>query len=123
MKNLLNNFWIGKITLWKSFWIIGLVHGLSIMYLIPILEIYIFHNYDLYNSAIINNIKFDLLDYRKVTFISKLLFIFSTTFMTVGVWRSAENYKGNFIVVVISLFYLSINNIAAIIFYFKNLFI
>ena len=123
MKNLLNNFWIGKITLWKSFWIIGLVHGLSIMYLIPILEIYIFHNYDLYNSAIINNIKFDLLDFRKVTFISKLLFIFSTTFITVGVWRSAENYKGNFIVVVISLCYLSINNIAAIIFYFKNLFI
>lgn len=123
IKKLLENFLKGRITLWKSFWIIGLIHGLSIMYILPIIEIYIFKNYDLFSSALINGIKFDLLDYRKVTFLSKLLFIFSTFLITVGIWRSAENYKGKFIVVILTLFYLSINNVIAIIFYLKNLFI
>jgi hypothetical protein len=123
MKKLIYNFWHGEVSLWKSFWLIGLLHGLIILYFLPILETNFFNNKDIYSLIIINNIRFYVLDYTKVTIISKFLIIFTTTFVTVGIWRSAEKYRGSFIIIFLTLLYLAINNLFALVFYFKKLFV
>ena len=39
--------------------------------------------------------------------LSKIIFILWTIFITVGIWRSAENYKGSIIWIVLTFFFLS----------------
>ena len=46
-------------------------------------------------------------DINDFSFLSKILLILLTIFITVGVWRSAENYKGNIIWIVLTLIFLS----------------
>ena len=45
----------------------------------------------------IQNYQIPVLDFIKVHFISKIIIIISTLFVTIGIWRSAENYKGIYI--------------------------
>jgi len=44
MQNLLYNFWYGKITLWKSYWIVGELINALILLLIFNIEITYFKN-------------------------------------------------------------------------------
>ena len=98
MNNFIINFWYGKIPLWKSFWLIGeLINGL-IFFLIYTIEIRLFNNSLLYKQ---------LPYFTGFNLISKLAFFAWTIFVTVGIWRAAEAYKGRFVWIVITLFLLS----------------
>ena len=83
MNNFIINFWYGKIPLWKSFWLMGeLINGLIILLM-------------------------HFLNFTGPNLINKLAFFAWTIFITVGIWRAAEAYKGKFVWIVITLFLLS----------------
>ena len=99
MKNIIQNFWNGKISLWKSYWLVGeLLNGIIILIIINF-EITIFNNN-------IEN-QFPLFSFEDFHLLSKIIIIFWTMFITVGIWRSAENYKGSLIWIILSLILLS----------------
>ena len=100
MQNLLYNFWYGKITLWKSYWIVGELINALILLLIFNIEITYFKN------IIISN-QLPFFSFDNFHFFSKIILMIWTTFITVGIWRSAENYKGNFIWIILTLIFLS----------------
>ena len=110
-KKNINKFWYGNIKLWKSFWVIGILHALSITYLIPIIEKNIFNNDEILIFLQIQDYQIPVLDITKVHFISKIIILISTIFITVGIWRSAEKYRGNIVIIFLTLIYLSFNNI------------
>ena len=93
-------FWQGNITLWKSYWLVGELLNALFMLIIFNIEIYIFNNIKL-----IENLPF--INFKEFKLVSKLLFIFWTIFITVGIWRSAEKYKGNFIWILLTLVIIS----------------
>ena len=98
--NNLINFWEGKTSLCKSYWIIGeLINSLFILLMINI-EIRVFKN-----SYILDNLPF--LDFGNLNFITKIFILIWTIFITVGIWRSAEAYKGKFLWIVLTLIVLS----------------
>ena len=111
IKENINKFWYGNIKLWKSFWVIGILHALSITYLIPIIEKNIFNNDEILIFLQIQDYQIPVLDITKVHFISKIIILISTIFITVGIWRSAEKYRGNIVIIFLTLIYLSFNNI------------
>jgi len=90
MENLIRRFWVGKISLWRSYWLIGELLNALFILLIFNVEIYVFGNNKFTSSL-------PFLDFSNFSIISKLLIILWTFFITVGIWRSAENYKGNFL--------------------------
>ncbi len=91
----LNDFWIGKVKLWKSYWLVGeLLNGL-ILLIIFNLEIYFFNT----NSSV-SQIPF--LNFSNLTILSKSTIFLWTAFISVGIWRSAENYKGNIIWIILT---------------------
>tara|TARA_B100000965_G_C19331024_1_gene643026 strand:- start:306 stop:638 length:333 start_codon:yes stop_codon:yes gene_type:complete len=99
MKKLCINFWNGNVPLWKSYWLIGeLLNALMILIIVNI-EIQIFQN------NLINLIPF--VDFNNFNLLSKIILIFWTIFITVGIWRSAEKYKGNLIWIILTLIFLS----------------
>ena len=100
MEKIISNFWNGKITLWRSYWLVGELLNALFILLIFNLEIYLFGNNQFSNSL-------PFLDFSNFSFISKLLIIVWTSFLTVGIWRSAENYKGNIIWIVATFIFLS----------------
>ena len=104
-------FWYGKFKLWKAFWIIGILHTLLLNYLIPQIEKHIFDKEKIFLIVEIQNFAIPVLDFIKIHLISKIIIIFSTLFITIGIWRSAENYNGSFIIIFLTLTYLSFNNI------------
>ena len=122
MINLFLYFWHGKVKLWKAFWIIGFIHGLSINYFVPFIESNFFNNDDIFFFININNFKYPILDFEKLTFLTKILIILSTFFVTVGTWKSAENHSGSFFIILLTLIYLSINNILPLPIYILSLF-
>ena len=99
MKKLCINFWNGNVPLWKSYWLIGeLLNALMILIIVNI-EIQIFQN------NLINLIPF--VDFNNFNLLSKIILIFWTIFITVGIWRSAEAYKGRVIWIIITFLLLS----------------
>ena len=87
---LIKDFFEGKVKLWKSYWLVGeLLNGL-ILLIIFNLEIYFFNN-----SGSVSQIPF--LNFNNLTLTSKIIIFLWTIFISIGIWRSAENYKGNFI--------------------------
>ena len=100
MENLIGRFWVGKISLWRSYWLIGELLNALFILLIFNLEIYIFGNKQLSSFL-------PLLDFSNSSILSKFLIIIWTAFLTVGIWRSAENYKGNIIWIVAAFLFLS----------------
>ena len=98
--NIINDFWNGKIKLWKSYWIVGELLNALFILLIFNIEIYIFGN-----SKFTSSLPF--LDFSNFSVISKLLIIVWTIFLTVGIWRSAEKYKGNIIWILATFLFLS----------------
>jgi len=100
MNNLIINFWNGKITLWKSYWIFGELINAFLIFLILSIEIKYFNN-----ALIANQIPFFI--FNDFSLLSKLSLTIWTIFITVGIWRSAEKYKGGFIWIALTLLFLS----------------
>jgi len=100
MKSLLYNFWFGKITLWKSYWIVGELINALIIFLIFNIEINYFNNINIYSQL-------PFMNFDNFHFFNKIILIIWTIYITVGIWRSAEKYKGSFIWVVLTLIFLS----------------
>lgn len=88
--NIIENFFNGNIKLWKSYWLVGeLLNGL-ILILIFNLEIYFFKT----NNSVT---QIPFFDFSNLTLFSKILIFLWTIFITIGIWRAAEKYKGNII--------------------------
>ena len=100
MQKIINNFWNGKVTLWKSYWLVGeLLNALFILAVFNI-EINITGTNQFSNSLL-------FLDFSNFSFLSKISLIIWTIFITVGIWRSAENYKGSIIWILGTFIFLS----------------
>ena len=98
--NIIKDFFEGKIKLWKSFWIAGeLIYGFLLLVLLQ-LDKYIFSELsDRSNYLSIFNL-------NNLSVISKLFLILITIFISIGVWRSAENYRGSiFIILFVFIYY------------------
>tara|TARA_B100000700_G_scaffold289900_1_gene347596 strand:+ start:239 stop:580 length:342 start_codon:yes stop_codon:yes gene_type:complete len=94
-KQIVNDFWNGKIKLWKSYWLVGeLLNGLVLLIIFN-LEIYFFNT----NSSV-SQIPF--LNFSNLTILSKTIIFLWTIFISVGIWRSAENYKGSIIWIILT---------------------
>ena len=100
MNNLVKKFWNGKITLWRSYWLVGELLNALFILIVFNFEIYLFGNNQFSNSL-------PFLDFSNFSFISKLSLIISTIFITIGIWRSAENYKGSIIWILATFLFLS----------------
>ena len=100
MSNFIINFWYGKFTLWKSYWLIGELINSLVLILIYNIEIRLLDNIELYKQI-------PFLYFNDFSLISKIALFFWTIFITVGIWRSAEAYKGKFIWIVLTLILLS----------------
>ncbi len=93
--NLIKEFFYGRIKLWKSYWLVGeLLNGI-ILLIIFNLEIYILNN-----GSSVSQIPF--LDFTNLNFISKIFIFFWTIFISIGIWRAAENYKGSIIWIILT---------------------
>ena len=100
MENLINRFWKGEITLWRSYWLIGELLNALFILIIFNLEIYIFGNNQFTSSL-------PFLDFSNFSFISKLILILWTVFISIGIWRSAENYNGSIIWIIATFIFIS----------------
>ena len=100
MSNFIIDFWYGRISLWKSYWLIGELINSLFLLLIYNIEIRLLDNLDLYNKIL-------FLNFTNFSLMSKFTLFLWTIFITVGIWRSAEAYKGKFIWVVLTLILLS----------------
>ena len=94
-KQIVNDFWNGKMKLWKSYWLVGeLLNGLFLLIIFN-LEIYLFNT----NSSV-SQIPF--LNFSNLTILSKIIIFSWTIFISIGIWRSAENYKGSIIWIILT---------------------
>ena len=100
MENIINRFWKGEIALWRSYWLIGELLNALFILIIFNLEIYIFGNTQ-FTSFL------PFLDFNNFSFISKIILVFWTLFISVGIWRSAENYKGSIIWIIATFIFIS----------------
>ena len=93
--NIIKDFLEGKIKLWKSYWLVGeLLNGIVLLIIFN-LDIYFFNT----NSSV-SQIPF--LDFTNLALISKIFIFIWTILISIGIWRSAENYKGNMIWITIT---------------------
>ena len=93
--SLMKDFFEGKVKLWKSYWLVGeLLNGL-ILLIIFNLEFYFFNT----NNSL-SQIPF--LNFSNLTILSKVIIFTWTVFISIGIWRSAENYKGNIIWIILT---------------------
>ena len=93
--NLIKDFFDGEIKLWKSYWLVGeLLNGLVLLIIFN-LEIYFFNT-----SSSVAQIPF--LNFSNLTILSKIIIFFWTIFISIGIWRSAENYKGSLIWIILT---------------------
>ena len=100
MSKIIINFWNGNIPLWKSYWIVGELLNAIVIFLIFNFEI------KYLNNTLSGNI-ITFINFNNFSLISKFIVIIWSIFITIGIWRSAENYKGNFIWIILTLFFLS----------------
>ena len=100
IKNLSLKFWQGEIKLWKSYWIVGELINAFFIIIIFNIELRFFNN-----TQILTRIP--LLNFNDLHFTNKFIVLVWTIFITVGIWRAAENYRGKFIWTVLTLFVLS----------------
>ena len=121
--NIIKDFFEGKIKLWKSFWIVGFGHQIILFYLIPVFEKIIFNNSEIYGYIQFSQDTFQIPDFTRISFLTKLIVILSTIYVTIGIWRSGENYNGSFFWIIVTFIYLSFFNIIPIIVLTFNLFV
>ena len=93
--NLIKDFYRGDITLWKSYWLVGeLLNGIVLLIIFN-LEIYFLNT----NSSVS---QIPLLNFSNLSLISKIIIFSWTIFISIGIWRAAENYKGSIIWIVLT---------------------
>ena len=100
MNKIIVKFWKGDVTLWKSYWLIGELLNALFIVIILNLDIYLFNN-----TLFTNNLLF--LNFTKFSLLSKIILILWTIFITVCIWRSAEKYRGNVILIIATFLFLS----------------
>lgn len=100
MNELAYKFWKGQIDLWKSYWLVGELLNAVFLFTIFNIEIYFFKN-----NYLIKTLPF--FDLSSFNILTKLALTAWTIYITVGVWRSAENYKGNIIWIILTFLFLS----------------
>ena len=100
MEKIISRFWSGKITLWRSYWLVGELLNAIFILIIFNLEIYLFGN-----NQFISSLPF--LDFSNFSLLSKLVLVLWTFFLTIGIWRSAENYNGSIIWIIATFIFLS----------------
>ena len=100
MEKLIIRFWRGKITLWRSYWLVGELFNALFVLAIFNFEIYLFGNNQFSNLL-------PFLDFSNFSLLSKLALIIWTVFITIGIWRSSENYKGSIIWIIATFLFLS----------------
>ena len=99
-KQIVSDFWLGKVKLWKSYWLVGeLLNGIVLLTIFN-LEIYLFNT----NSSV-SQIPF--LNFSSLTILSKIIIFSWTIFISIGIWRSAENYKGSIIWIILTFIIVS----------------
>ena len=98
--NIIKDFFEGKIKLWKSFWIAGeLIYGFLLLVLLQ-LDKYLFSEFSERSNYL------SIFNLNNISFISKLFLILITIFISIGVWRAAENYRGSiFIILFVFIYY------------------
>ena len=100
MEKIISRFWRGEITLWRSYWLVGeLLNALFILMIFNI-EIYVFDNNQFSNAL-------PFLDFTNFSLLSRVIIIAWTLFITIGIWRSAENYTGSFLWIIATFLFLS----------------
>ena len=99
MEKLVSKFWKGEVVLWKSYWLVGELFNALFILAVFNFEIFFFNNQ--FSSSL------PFIDFNNFNFFSKLVLIVWTIFITVGVWRSAEKYKGSLIWIICTLLFLS----------------
>ena len=92
MKILLNKIFEGKFELKKTFWLYGNVYPFFIS-LIIIVSLLFFQE-DMKQSIIQQKFFNISLIAKTIILIQGIFFFFYTFIATIGVWRSANNYKG-----------------------------
>ena len=100
MEKIIGKFWRGEITLWRAYWLIGEILNAVFIILIFNLEIYLFGNNQFTSSL-------PFLNFNNFSLLSKFILILWTVFLTTGIWRSAENYKGSMIWIIATFIFLS----------------
>ena len=97
--NLFQDFFEGKVKLWKSFWIAGeLIYGFLLLVLLQLDKHFFSDLSEKSNYLSIFNL-------NNLSFLSKLFLILITLFITIGVWRAAENYRGSIFVILLVFIY------------------
>mgnify|MGYP001326029595 FL=1 len=98
--NIIKDFFEGKIKLWKSFWIAGeLIYGFLLLVLLQ-LDKYLFSELSERSNYL------SIFNLNNLSVISKLFLILMTIFISIGVWRAAENYRGSiFIILFVFIYY------------------
>ena len=97
--NLIQDFFEGKIKLWKSFWIAGeLIYGFLLLVLLQ-LDKYFFSDLSERSNYL------SIFNLNNLSFISKLFLILITLFISIGVWRAAENYRGSILIILLVFIY------------------
>ena len=100
MNNNILNFWRGDIKLWKSYWIVGELINAIVLVVIVNIELRFFKNYQLLEQIPIFN-------FNDINFINKIILLVWTVFISVGMWRSAEKYRGRLIWIILTLIVVS----------------
>ncbi len=100
MEKTIVRFWRGEITLWRAYWLVGELLNAIFILIIFNIEIYLFGNNEFISSL-------PFLDFSNFSLLSKLILILWTGFLTTGIWRSAENYKGSMIWIIATFIFLS----------------
>ena len=97
--NLIQDFFEGKIKLWKSFWIAGeLIYGFLLLVLLQ-LDKYLFSELSERSNYL------SIFNLNNLSVISKLFLILITIFISIGVWRAAENYRGSILIILLVFIY------------------
>ena len=99
-KQVIKDFFEGKIKLWKSFWIAGeLIYGFLLLVLLQ-LDKYLFSELSERSNYL------SIFNLNNLSIISKIFLILITIFISIGVWRAAENYRGSiFIILFVFIYY------------------
>ena len=99
-RQIIQKFWQGEIKLWKSYWLVGeLLNGIVLLIIFN-LEIYFLNT-----SSTVTQIPF--LNFSNLSFISKFIVFVWTIFISIGIWKSAENYKGSIIWILLTFMIIS----------------
>ena len=100
MNSIHKSFWNGNVSLWKAYWLVGELLNALVLLAIFNIEIYIFNNNNFLKLL-------PYLNYSELSFFSKSIILIWSIYITIGIWRSAEKYKGNFIWIFLTLIVLS----------------